>query len=978
MIIPTPNIFARLLAAPSSMASNSYQARHIGPNAKDTAAMLQAIGQPSLDALIERTLPDSIRAAKPMGIGAALGEREQLEHMRALGAMNRIFRNYIGLGYSGTITPSPIRRNIFENPGWYTAYTPYQAEISQGRLEALLNFQTMVSDLTGLPIANASLLDEGTAIAEAMLMFHNERRAGNEQRTAFFVDAKLLPQNIDVLRTRAEPLAIELIIGDALAAPIPEHCFGVALQYPARDGSVNDYRAFAANAKAAGVKVAVCTDLLALTLLVPPGEWGADVCVGNSQRFGVPMGYGGPHAAFFSTTEEFKRLIPGRIIGVSKDRRGRQGLRMALQTREQHIRRDKATSNICTAQALLAVMASSYAVYHGPDGLKAMAKRIHGLAHRLAEGAQALGYGLLSTAYFDTLTLSLPAATTEAKLRNAMEARAINLAYSNGQAGIALDETTRDADVQDLLDALAEACGKKAQPSPAANGTASAIPAELRRGSDFLTHPVFHSYHTETELMRYLKRLENKDFSLVHGMIPLGSCTMKLNAASTLIPLMWPEWAGLHPFAPAEQAGGYRAVITELEDLLAKCTGLSATSLQPNSGAQGEYAGLLTIRAYHHAQGDQHRDVALIPSSAHGTNPASAVMAGMKVVVVKADERGQVDVADLKAKAGQYKDSLACLMITYPSTHGVYEAAIKEIIAAVHANGGLVYMDGANMNAQVGLTSPGEVGADVCHLNLHKTFAIPHGGGGPGMGPICVNEKLKPFLPGHPLVKTGGEKAIPAVSSAPYGSALILLISYAYIKMLGDQGLTDATRFAILNANYVKAKLEGQYPILYKGDMGMVAHEMILDCRDFKRTAGVEVEDIAKRLMDYGFHAPTVSFPVAGTLMVEPTESESMAELDRFVEAMAAIRGEIADIAAGKLDKADNPLKMAPHTAEEVISDQWNHGYGREQAAFPVPGLRQAKYWPTVSRVDNAYGDRNLVCSCPPLSEYMAERVAQD
>jgi len=959
------------------MASTTYQDRHIGPNAQETAAMLQAIGQPSLDALIERTLPDSILSSSPLSVGAALSEREQLDHMRELGAKNKVFRSYIGMGYSGTITPSPIRRNIFENPGWYTAYTPYQAEISQGRLEALLNFQTMVSDLTGLPIANASLLDEATAVAEAMLMFHHELAKEHQHRTGFFVDGKLLPQNIDVLRTRAEPLGIEIVLGDALAGPIPDNCFGIALQYPAMDGSVNDYRAMAANAKAAGMKVAVCTDLLALTLLTPPGEWGADVCVGNSQRFGVPMGYGGPHAAFFSTTEEFKRLIPGRIIGVSKDRRGRQGLRMALQTREQHIRRDKATSNICTAQALLAVMASSYAVYHGPEGLKQIAKRTHGLAHQLAEGAKGLGYGLQNAAYFDTITLSLPAGTTAAKVRAAMEARSINLSYRGDLIGIALDETTREADVHDVLNALAEACGKKAGAASGSNGTSIAVPKALQRSSDFLTHPVFNAHHTETELMRYLKRLENKDFSLVHGMIPLGSCTMKLNAASTLISLMWPEWASLHPFVPVEQAGGYQAVIRELESDLAKCTGFSATSLQPNSGAQGEYAGLLTIRAYHHAKGDTHRDIALIPSSAHGTNPASAVMAGMKVVVVKADERGQVDVTDLKAKAEQYKDNLACLMITYPSTHGVYEAAIREVIDAIHANGGLVYMDGANMNAQVGLTSPGEVGADVCHLNLHKTFAIPHGGGGPGMGPICVNEKLKPFLPGHPLVETGGEKAIPAVSSAPWGSALILLISYAYIKMLGDKGLTDATRYAILNANYLKAKLEGLYPILYKGDVGMVAHEMILDCRDFKRTAGVEVEDIAKRLMDYGFHAPTVSFPVAGTLMVEPTESESKVELDRFVEAMIAIRKEIADIADGKLDKADNPLKMAPHTCEEVISDTWSHTYGREQAAYPVHGLRAWKYWPTVSRVDNAYGDRNLVCSCPPVSEYMEETIEQ-
>ncbi|MBP9081018.1 MAG: aminomethyl-transferring glycine dehydrogenase [Flavobacteriales bacterium] len=955
------------------MSPNAYQARHIGPDANELASMLNAIGQPSLDALIERTLPDSIRSTEPHRLGAALGESAQLEHMRELGLKNRVFRSYIGMGYSGTITPAPIRRNIFENPGWYTAYTPYQAEISQGRLEALLNYQTMVSDLTGLPIANASLLDEGTAIAEAMLMFYNEPRKDEAERNHFFVDRNLLPQNIDVLRTRAEALGIGLVVGDAIDQPLPANCFGVALQYPAMDGTIHDLRAVTAKAKAAGMKVAVCADLLALTLLTPPGEWGADVCVGNSQRFGVPMGYGGPHAAFFSTSEEFKRLIPGRIIGVSKDRRGRQGLRMALQTREQHIRREKATSNICTAQALLAVMTSAYAVYHGPDGLRHIAKGIHAHARQVGEGAKALGYGLRSTSFFDTITLSLPAGTTSAKVKEAMEARAINLTYRGDSVSIALDETVGAKDVQDLLAALAAACGKKASTTTVPEGIA--IPQALQRTSAFMTHPVFNTHRTETELMRYLKRLENKDFSLVHGMIPLGSCTMKLNAASTLIPLMWPEWAGLHPFVPKEQAGGYQALITELERALADLTGMTATSLQPNSGAQGEYAGLLTIRAYHASRNEQHRNIALIPSSAHGTNPASAVMAGMQVVVVKATADGQVDLADLKAKALEHKDTLACLMITYPSTHGVYEASVREVINAIHENGGLVYMDGANMNAQVGLTSPGEVGADVCHLNLHKTFAIPHGGGGPGMGPICVNDKLKPFLPGHPLVATGGLQAIPAVSSAPYGSALILLISYAYINMLGANGLTDATRYAILNANYLKAKLEGHYPILYKGDMGMVAHEMILDCRDFKRSAGVEVEDIAKRLMDYGFHAPTVSFPVAGTLMVEPTESESKAELDRFVEAMISIRQEIEDIAQGKLDKADNPLKMAPHTAEEVIADQWNHAYGRERAAFPVAGLRNAKYWPTASRVDNAYGDRNLVCSCPPIEDYTEQSV---
>ncbi len=955
------------------MQRNAYQARHIGPTAAETAAMLEAIGLPDLDKLVERTLPDSIRSSKPMAIGPALDESAQLAHLRELGARNKVFRSYIGMGYYATETPSAIRRNIFENPGWYTAYTPYQAEISQGRLEALLTFQTMVADLTGLPIANASLLDEGTAIAEAMLMFHNERRKEHEHRNAFFVDRNLFPQSIDVLHTRAGALGIELVLGDALNDQIPENCFGMALQYPGMDGSVQDLRALVAKARENGIRTAVCSDLLALTLLAPPGEWGADVCVGNSQRFGVPMGYGGPHAGFFSTSEEFKRLIPGRIIGVSKDRRGRMGLRMALQTREQHIRRDKATSNICTAQALLAVMAAAYTVYHGPEGLKEIAQRVHRHTAQLAKGAQDLGYQLQNRTFFDTISLGLPAGSNAKQVRAAMEKRGINVCYRGNVVGIALDETVRGSDVKDLLAALAEACGKQTGDMVAEPGTA--IPQALQRTSEYLTHPVFHSYRTETELMRYLKRLENKDFSLTHGMIPLGSCTMKLNAATTLIPLMWPEWAGLHPFVPVEQAGGYQALINELAHMLAKATGLSATSLQPNSGAQGEYAGLMVIRAYHHSRNEQHRDIALIPASAHGTNPASAVMAGMKVVVVKSDERGQVDVADLKAKAVQYKDTLACIMITYPSTHGVYEASIKEVIQTVHDNGGLVYMDGANMNAQTGLTSPGEVGADVCHLNLHKTFAIPHGGGGPGMGPICVNEKLKPFLPGHSMVVTGGEKAIPAVSSAPFGSALILLISYAYMKMLGDDGLTDATRYAILNANYLRVKLEGHYPILYKGDVGMVAHEMILDCRDFKRTAGVEVEDIAKRLMDYGFHAPTVSFPVAGTLMVEPTESENKAELDRFVEAMISIRQEIEDIAQGKLDKADNPLKMAPHTAEEVIADQWDHAYGRERAAYPVAGLRNAKYWPTVSRVDNAYGDRNLVCSCPPIEEYMPQPV---
>ncbi|MBK8340080.1 MAG: aminomethyl-transferring glycine dehydrogenase [Flavobacteriales bacterium] len=950
------------------MPTVTYQERHIGPNEADTRAMLKAIGVASLDELIARTVPQGIRSPKALDVGPALTEREHLDNMRALGAKNKVFRSYIGLGFSGTILPPPIQRNVFENPGWYTAYTPYQAEISQGRLEALLNFQTMCSDLTGLPIANASLLDEATAIAEAMHMLYAARPKELTNAHKFFADKGLYPQNIDVLRTRCEPIGVELVIGDAKDFDPNGGYFGLALQYPAADGSANDYRSVVAKAKAAGVRTAVCADLLSLVLLTPPGEWGADVCVGNSQRFGVPMGYGGPHAAFFCTTEDFKRLLPGRIIGVSQDRRGRQGLRMALQTREQHIRRDKATSNICTAQALLAVMASSYSVYHGPDGLKRIANNVHGFTHRAAEGAKALGYTFASGSYFDTITLT--GVKDASKLKAATEKRGINLRHDGDRVSIAFDETVRAQDVDDVLAALAEAIGGNAN-AASNNGTSVSVPPELKRNSDFLTHPVFNTHHTELELQRYIKRLENKDFSLMHGMIPLGSCTMKLNAASTLLPLTWPEWANIHPFAPVDQTGGYQEVFNQLSDALAKTTGFTAVSLQPNSGAQGEYAGLLVIRAYHEARGDHKRTVSLIPSSAHGTNPASAVMAGMQVVVVKADEEGHVDVADLKAKAEQYKDTLSCLMITYPSTHGVYEETIKEITTTIHANGGLVYMDGANMNAQVGLTSPGDIGADVCHLNLHKTFAIPHGGGGPGMGPICVNDKLKPFLPGHPLIKTGGEKAVPAVSSAPWGSSLILLISYGYIKMLGGVGLTDSTRYAILNANYIKAKLEKHYPILYVGSEGMVAHEMILDCREFKRTAGIDVSDIAKRLMDYGFHAPTVSFPVAETLMVEPTESEAKPELDRFIEAMISIRHEIAEIENGKADKADNVLKMAPHTSDEVCGDTWTHPYGREKAAFPVSVNREWKYWPTVNRVDSAYGDRNLVCICPPIEEYM-------
>ncbi|MEZ4790672.1 MAG: aminomethyl-transferring glycine dehydrogenase [Flavobacteriales bacterium] len=948
------------------MPSVTYQERHIGPNKQETDAMLKAIGVSSLDELIQRTVPGPIRLKKALDVGPALSEIDFLEHMRDIGRGNLQFRSYIGLGYYGTVVPQPILRNIMENPGWYTAYTPYQAEISQGRLEALLNFQTMVSDLTALPIANASLLDEGTAAAEAMLMFDHARPASQRDRNRFFVDSGLFPQSIDVLRGRALPVGIEIVVGDPMTWEPDTNFFGMILQYPAANGEVRDLRDLVTRAKAAGVRVAACADLLALTMLAPPGEWGADVCVGSSQRFGVPMGYGGPHAAFFACTDEWKRLIPGRIIGVSQDRRGRRALRMALQTREQHIRRDKATSNICTAQALLAVMAGMYAVHHGPEGLKRIAARVHGFARQVADAAKALGYTVVNPTFFDTVTLT--GAKGDA-IKKALEARMINGRYNANGVTLSLDETVRESDLTDIVAALAEAIGKPA-PSSSTNGSRTAIPEDLQRRSAYLEHPVFNTHHTETELMRYMKKLENRDFSLVHGMIPLGSCTMKLNAASTLWAITRPEWAYIHPFAPLDQVKGYQQVLAELSDALAKATGFTAVSLQPNSGAQGEYAGLMVIRAYHEARGDHQRKVALIPSSAHGTNPASAAMVGMEIVVVKADADGHVDVDDLKAKAELYKDRLSCLMVTYPSTHGVYEESIREITGAIHANGGLVYMDGANMNAQVGLTSPGEIGADVCHLNLHKTFAIPHGGGGPGMGPICVNDKLKPFLPGHVLVKTGGEQAVHAVSAAPWGSALILLISYGYIRMLGGEGLTESTRYAILNANYLRAKLEQHYPILYVGDEGMVAHEMILDCRDFKRSAGVDVSDIAKRLMDYGFHAPTVSFPVAETLMVEPTESESMAELDRFVEAMVGIRQEIAALERGESDKADNLLKNAPHTSEEVCGNDWTHPYTREQAAFPVAVNRDWKYWPGVSRVDNAYGDRNLICTCPPIEEY--------
>lgn len=938
------------------MSSTSFAARHIGPRPHEVKEMLSTIGVSSIDQLIDETVPATIRSQSPLAIGSGLAEHEFLALMREKASKNKVFKSYLGLGYHPTIVPSVILRNVLENPGWYTAYTPYQAEIAQGRLEALLNFQTMVSDLTALPIANASLLDEGTAAAEAMILFMHSLSKEKEQAGAnkYFVDNEVFPQTIDVLRGRAKHLKIELVFGDFATAQFDLGYIGGLVQYPNNSGQINDYKNFAERMHAIGGHVACAADIMSLTLITPPGEWGADICFGNSQRFGVPMGFGGPHAAFFCAKDEFKRNMPGRIIGVSKDRHGHVALRMSLQTREQHIRREKATSNICTAQALLAVMASSYGVYHGPDGLTRIASTIHS---RAAQISAALGTAQVNTHYFDTLKIKV---ADSASLRASAEAKGINLRYfTDGHVGVSVNELTSDADVNELILLLG---GQTASPS---SGSLSGF----ERTSAFMAHPVFNTHRSETEMLRYLKKLENKDLSLTHAMIALGSCTMKLNATSEMMPLTWSEFSDIHPFAPTNQAQGYAEIISELHDDLCKCTGFQGMSLQPNSGAQGELAGLLVIMAYHENRGDLHRNICLIPSSAHGTNPASAVMAGLQVVVVKCDENGNVDVVDLASKAQEHKDNLAALMVTYPSTHGVFEEAIKDITRIVHENGGLVYMDGANMNAQVGLTSPGNIGADVCHLNLHKTFAIPHGGGGPGMGPIGVNEKLVPFLPGNVHITTGGPQAINGVASAPFGSALILLISYGYIKMLGGEGVTDATRYAILNANYMKTRLEGHYPVLYTGNNGRVAHEMILDCRDFKK-AGVEVEDIAKRLMDYGFHAPTVSFPVAGTVMVEPTESEPLTELDRFCDAMISIRKEIAQVEAGLSDKADNVLKMAPHTAAELTADEWSHGYSRSQAAYPMAGLRDNKFWTSVGRVDNAYGDRNLVCTCPPMEMY--------
>lgn len=950
-----------------------FESRHLGPDARQVEAMLQVVNAKSVDDLISETVPANIRLKRALQLPAAQSEFEFLKNFKAIAAKNKVFKSYIGAGYYNTITPPVILRNILENPGWYTAYTPYQAEIAQGRLEALINYQTMVIELTGMQIANASLLDEATAAAEAMHLLLASRKASKKDALKFLVDEQVFPQTIDLLRTRSAPIGVELVVGRMGEMDITDAgVFGVLVQNPDNNGAVKDLTAFIESAHEREVYVVVATDLMSCVLLKSPGEMGADVVVGSSQRFGVPMGYGGPHAAFFATKDEFKRQIPGRIIGASIDASGNPGYRMALQTREQHIRREKATSNICTAQVLLSVMAGMYGVYHGPEGLKKIARRIHGLAKALAQGLQDLSVQQINEHYFDTLNVTVKDVE---KIRREALKRGINFRYYSGQQiGISIDETTSAEDVKDILDVFAFADGKT-RASQTLPEVSESWPATLLRQSTFMQHAVFNSHHAEHEMLRYIKKLENKDLSMVHSMISLGSCTMKLNATAEMIPVTWPEIGNLHPFAPAEQTEGYQEILRNLETWLQEITGFTAVSLQPNSGAQGEYAGLMVIRAYHESRNDHHRNIALIPASAHGTNPASAVMAGMEVVVVKSDGEGKIDVADLTAKAAQYADRLACLMVTYPSTHGVFEESIVEICDTIHANGGLVYMDGANMNAQVGLTSPANIGADVCHLNLHKTFCIPHGGGGPGMGPICVNDKLKPFLPGHVLVKTGGERAITAISAAPWGSASILPISYAYIAMMGGEGLTNATKIAILSANYIKERLSGHYKILYTGANGRCAHEMIVDCREFKK-AGVEVEDIAKRLMDYGFHAPTVSFPVAGTLMIEPTESEPKEELDRFCEAMIEIRNEIREIEEGKADKENNVLKHAPHTAAVVTADNWDRPYSRQKAAYPLPFVKEAKFWPSVSRVDNAYGDRNLMCSCLPVEEYaMASSV---
>ena len=947
------------------MKTDAFALRHIGTGEKDFSHMFKTIGIDSLDQLINETIPSDIRLKNELNLDAPLTEYEYLNHIQELGNKNKIYKSYIGLGYHPAVVPAVIQRNIFENPGWYTAYTPYQAEIAQGRLEAILNYQTTIIELTGMEIANASLLDEGTAAAEAMALLFDVRTRDQKKNNVckFFVSEEILPQTLSVLQTRSTPLKIELVVGNHETFDFSSDYFGAILQYPGKYGQVNDYSGFIAKANEHEIKVAVAADIMSLAKLTPPGEMGASVVVGTSQRFGIPMGYGGPHAAFFATKDEYKRSMPGRIIGVSIDMNGNRALRMALGTREQHIKREKATSNICTAQVLLAVMAGMYAVYHGPKGLKYIANKIHHSAITTAEALSKLGFQQTNSAFFDTLKIKADAS----KVKAVAEKNQVNFNYIDVETvSISLNETTSLADINQIIALFAEVAGKSAiVVSELATG--SVMPEKLIRTTSFLQHDVFNNHHSESQLMRYIKKLERKDLSLNHSMISLGPCTMKLNAAAEMLPLSRANWNSIHPFAPIDQAEGYQIMLKKLEQQLNVVTGFAGTTLQPNSGAQGEYAGLMTIRAYHLSRGDHHRNVCLIPSSAHGTNPASAAMAGMEIIVTKTTPEGNIDVEDLHARALEFKDRLSCLMVTYPSTHGVFESSIIKITNIIHENGGLVYMDGANMNAQVGLTNPATIGADVCHLNLHKTFAIPHGGGGPGVGPICVNEKLVPFLPSNPFVKVGGDQAITAISSAPYGSALVCLISYGYITMLGAEGVTNATKYAILNANYMKARLESHYPVLYSGEMGRAAHEMILDCRAFEEK-GIKVTDIAKRLMDYGFHAPTVSFPVAGTLMIEPTESEDVAELDRFCDAMIAIRKEIE---ASTKEDADNILKNAPHTLAMLTTDGWDFPYTREQAAYPLDYIAENKFWPTVRRIDEAYGDRNLVCSCAPIEAYM-------
>lgn len=945
-----------------------FSARHNSPTNTERAKMLETIGCATIDELINKTVPANIRLREALDISPAVSEYQFLNDLKAIASQNKIYKSYIGTGYYNTIVPGVILRNIMENPGWYTAYTPYQAEIAQGRLEALLNFQTMVIDLTGLPLANASLLDEGTAAAEAMHMFDGLRPKENGNK--FFVSKDVFPQTLDVLKTRSEPIGIELVIGDFKTIEFTNEFFGAYIQYPDNKGNVNDYKGFCDKVHASGGLVAVGADLMSLTLLTPPGEFGADCVVGNSQRFGVPIGYGGPHAAFFATRDEYKRQIPGRIIGVSIDADGNRALRMALQTREQHIKRDKATSNICTAQVLLAVMAGMYGVYHGPDGLKKIAKRINASASLLSHALVLAGFKQVNSDYFDTLCIEADINMQKAIQEKALKAE-INFRYFDNYVGISIDETTSLKDLQNICDIFSSAANNSYEDiAHLAKNASAGFSSKFERESNFMLHPVFNTYQSEHEMLRYIKLLESKDLSLCHSMISLGSCTMKLNATTEMIPVTWPEFNQLHPFAPVDQAKGYAHILNELSNDLSEITGFADMSLQPNAGSQGEYAGLMVIREYFKDRGEGHRNIALIPESAHGTNPASAVMAGMKIVIVKCTENGYIDVTDLKAKAEAHKNDLACLMVTYPSTYGIYEESIIDITNIIHENGGQVYMDGANMNAQVGLTSPGMIGADVCHLNLHKTFCIPHGGGGPGMGPIGVAAHLVDYLPGNPLIKTGGEKAIHAISAAPFGSASILLISYAYIKMMGPDGLKQATETAILNANYIQSRLSGHYDSLYTGVNGTAAHEMIIDTRVFKANTAVEAGDIAKRLMDYGFHAPTVSFPVAGTMMIEPTESESQYELDRFCDALIEIRNEIKEIENGMYPKDNNVIHNSPHTAANVMSDNWDKPYSREKAAYPLAYIKTNKFWPSVSRVDNTYGDRNLVCACLPIEAY--------